>query len=383
MNLLDRHIFKNVLFACAGAVALFVFVLTLGNVIKDLLGPTLAGQIPLLDFFRLVWFWVPAMAIYALPIGILTGVLLTLGRLSADSEITAMRAAGLSVLRIARPVMILGALGAAWALYINFVSMPHARQTYEKDFAAMIRNNPLSFIVPQTYIRDFRGHVLYVGEQQGSVLRDIWIWELDAAQRVRRIVRADSGRLVFDEATNSLIPTLVHAKIEERNPDDPQDFSKSPRAPSVEKADEVRLPVDRFFNRSTVRVKPEWRTFSELRAEQARLEAEPLSSDRALAKRQRIARMNLAIVLHEKINLACAVLAFALLAVPLGIKISRRETSANLGLALALVLGHYVLTVMIKWLQGHPEYHPDLLLWLPNLLFVALAVRLFRRIGRA
>ena len=45
MNLLHRHIFANVLLTCAAAVALFGFVLMIGNAMKDLLGPVLAGQI--------------------------------------------------------------------------------------------------------------------------------------------------------------------------------------------------------------------------------------------------------------------------------------------------------------------------------------------------
>ena len=52
MNLLDRHIFKNVLLACAGTVALFTFVLVLGNVIRDLLSHVLAGQFPLSTLLR-------------------------------------------------------------------------------------------------------------------------------------------------------------------------------------------------------------------------------------------------------------------------------------------------------------------------------------------
>ena len=47
---------------------------------------------------------------------------------------------------------------------------------------------------------------------------------------------------------------------------------------------------------------------------------------------------------------------------------------------LALVLGYYLLTVMVKWLDRHPEYHPDLLLWLPNVIFLALGVWMFTRI---
>jgi hypothetical protein len=111
-------------------------------------------------FVRLVGMLIPAVAIYALPMGMLTGVLLTLGRLSADSEITAMRAAGLSLARIARPVLILGFLGCALGLYVNFQSMPAARVQYHKDLDAAVAANPLSFIVPKTFIRNFKGFVI-------------------------------------------------------------------------------------------------------------------------------------------------------------------------------------------------------------------------------
>lgn len=381
MNLLDRHIFKSVFATCAAAVGLFAFVVALPNVVRDLLGPLLVGQLTGGAFARLVLLILPFAISYALPMGILTGVLLTLGRLSADSEITAMRASGISVARVARPVFLLGALCAVGALYINFESMPWARVQYHREFAALVRANPLSFIVPKTFIREFKGCVIYVGEMEGPVLRDIWLWELDDQRRVKRLVRAESGRIDYDEATNSLIPTLVRAKTEERNAANPEDFSKSPKAPSVEKAEEVRLSLDKYFGQAGVRVKQEWLTYSELRAEQARLAKRPAPPPEKARERAQ-EEMQIGLVMQEKFNLSLAVFSFALVGVPLGIKISRRETSANLGLALLLVLSYYLLTVMVKWLDRQPEYRPDLLLWLPNLIFLALGVWLFSRIDK-
>jgi lipopolysaccharide export system permease protein len=380
VNLLDRHIFKSVLFTCAGAVGLFAFVLMLGNVVRDLLGYLLSGQLPVATFVRLVWLLVPAMAIYALPMGMLTGVLLTLGRLSADSEITAMRAAGLSLARIARPVLLLGALGAVLGLYINFVSMPYARVQYHKELPAAVRANPLSFIAPKTFIRDFPGFVIYVGEKQGGVMRDFWLWQLDRESRVTQLVRAESGRFDYDDATNELILTLTHAQIEERNPKNPEDFSESPRVGSFEKSEPQRLSLSRLFGTTIVRQKLPWMTYAELRAEEKRVAALPFAP--AAAKEHDRAVMKVRLTVQEKFNTSLAVLSFALIGVPLGIKVSRRETSANLGLAVLLALGYYMLTVAVSWLDQHPEYHPDVLLWLPNAVFLTLGVWLFLRIER-
>jgi lipopolysaccharide export system permease protein len=92
--------------------------------------------------------------------------------------------------------------------------------------------------------------------------------------------------------------------------------------------------------------------------------------------------MKVAFAMSEKGSTALAVFAFAFLAVPLGIKVSRKETSANLGVALVLVMGYYFLSVCVGWLEGRPEWRPDLLLWLPALLFLSLAGWLFSRLGR-
>jgi lipopolysaccharide export system permease protein len=92
--------------------------------------------------------------------------------------------------------------------------------------------------------------------------------------------------------------------------------------------------------------------------------------------------MRIAMTIQNKFNTALAALSFVIVGIPLGIKVSRRETSANLGVAVALALGYYFLTVMVGWLDRHPEYRPDLLLWVPNLIFIGLGIFLFRRVDR-
>jgi lipopolysaccharide export system permease protein len=298
-----------------------------------------------------------------------------------------MRASGVSVTRIARPVLLLAALFAAGSVYVNFESMPRARVQFHRELATAVRANPLRLIEPKTFIREFKGYVIYVGEviyapnQAAPELRDIWIWELDEQRRVRRFIRAESGRLNYDEATNSLIPTLVRAKAEERDPRDPEDFSKSPRTASVEMAADVRISMNRIFETDPVNVKTEWLTYAELRAEQARLASQPRTSPED-ARTQGRDILKAELIVQEKFNLSLAVFSFALLGVPLGIKVSRRETSANLGVALLLVLGYYFLTVMVKWLDQHPEYRPELLFWLPNVIFLSLGLWLLIRIDR-
>jgi lipopolysaccharide export system permease protein len=380
VNLIDRYIFRSVLATCAAAVGLFTFIVLVPNVMRDMLAYVLAGQLSPLMFGQLILTLVPFAVTLALPMGMLTGVLLTLGRLSADSEITAMRAVGLSLPRIARPILLLALLGAVLGLYFNFEAMPRARVTYERNFAAAVAANPLQLIVPKTFIRNFSNCVIYVNQKEGSVMKDVWLWKLDDQKRVKTLIHAESGHVDYDESTYELIVTLLQARVENRDEKNPESFLDSPYVASFGKIEAARLPLDRFFGHSGVRVKQEWLTLGELQVERLRLAALTPPPDQA--RQHARDQMKLELIYQDKFNTALAVFSLALLGVPLGIKVSRRETSANFGVALLLTLGYYLLTVAVKALDRHPEYRPDLLLWVPNLLLIGLGVWLFTRIDR-
>ena len=386
MNILDRHIFRSILTTAIAAVALFGFVLAAGNIIRDLLGPLLSGQLPLLSFGRLVLLLIPFVTYYALPLGMLTGVLLTLGRLSADSEVTAMRAAGLSLPRIARPALYLAFLGTLLAFWVNFQSMPWARVQYHKELAIAIRANPLSYLQPKTFIREFPGYVVYVGSmdsgtKDGANVRDFWLWQLDPEKRVVRFVRAESGRVEYDEAANEFIVTLANARVDEHDRKSLDDFREPLRVNTFGQVDPVRLSLAKYFGSENVHQKVDWMTWGELSELREKIEHEvvPVGGE----KQHLRSLLKVSLTVQGKINMAIAVFAFAFIGVPLGIKVSRRETSANLGVAVILALAYYFLIVVVGWLDQHPEYRPDLLLWAPNVIFLAIGLWLLRRLDRA
>lgn len=378
MSLLHRHIFLAVLGACAAAVGLFAFILIVGNMLKDLLPFMMGGQLSPATFLKLVGLLAQIVAAYALPMGVLTGVLLVLGRMSAQNEVTAMRAAGLSMAYIAQPVFFLGLLGALFCGFINFYSMPKSKTAYKRILAGAVQKNPLSFIVPKTFIRDFRGVVLYVGRKEESVLQDVWIWELDEQNRVVRSGRARSGKVAFDEAEGRLVLTLGDVSFEIRDKDNPEDFTK-PVQPGTSEEFTIELRMEQLFGKQTVKQKPSWMTLEELFTQQRRLSLPDSSADPRTRERERMA---ISFAINEKATTAVAVFAFAVLAVPLGVKVSRKETSANLGVALLLVMGYYFLTVCVEWLDNTPSLRPDILIWLPVAFFLALGVVMFRRLGR-
>jgi lipopolysaccharide export system permease protein len=280
-----------------------------------------------------------------------------------------MRTAGLSLPRIARPIFIFAVLGVAAGLYVNFVAMPYGRVTYEEGLRDAVRTKALSFIVPKTFVRNFPDTVVYAGDKQGDLVRDIWVWKLDNDRRVNLFVHAQSGRITYNEEANTIEARLLQAQPEWRNTAQTEDFSKT--AEGSAEIFPLSFPLDKVFSGDHgFHRKLQWMTLDELMAERTRLANQPVAP--AEAKDHARDLMKVQFTLSDKVNSALAVLSFALIGVPLGIRVSRRETSANFGVAVLLVLGYYFLTVMVGWLDHHPEYRPDLLLWLPNLICLGL-----------
>lgn len=378
MGILHRHIFASVLAACLAAVALFTFVLLVGVALRDLLGYVIAGQVEPAVAAELALLLVPFVAVDAFPIGMLTGVLLVLGRMSSQQEITAMRAAGLSFGFVARPIWLMGGGAVLLALVLNFYVMPVTRSMQREMLVQAVRGNPVNFLVPRTFVRDFPGYIVYVGERHGPDLNDFWLWELDSQQRVRGMARASSGRVDFREADNQLVVTLREVSAEPRDSSDPEDFAK-PQPVGNSDFMTLELKLDGVFKQMKLNSKTSWQTLPQLLARRAELEAKGV----ALSADERSEFTKVKVTINSKAASSLAVLALTLVAVPLGIKVSRKETSANLGIAVGLVLLYYFMSALTGLLQRSPDLMPEYWVWLPPLGFAAAGVWLFRRLDRA
>ena len=380
MTILDRYIFRSVLLASLGAVAVLTFVLLIGTVAKELLGPVASKQISLETFFQLVLMLTPGVISYVLPLGVLTGILLVMGRLSAQQEITAMRAAGWGLPRIALPILALAALGAGVSAVFNTEFGPRAVTGYRLALADAVRTNPLSFIVPREFVRNFPGYVIYVAEKEGHSIRGVWIWQLDKAGRAVQVIRGERGDCFFDEAEEALSIRLMDARVETRPARAPEEFAAEGSLASPDFGVlPLSLSLEQMLGRKTYRRNLSQYTFAELAAERGKVIANP---DQQTAEQVFNRVVTIRYAMQSQFVLAMAVLSFALVGVPLGIKMQRKESSANLGLALLLAMGFYLLLIVVDWLQKTPHFRPDLLLWVPNVIFGALGLWLFRRVDR-
>ena len=380
MRILDRHVLTETAVAGGVASGAFIFVLAAGNVLSQIANAIASGRVTAFEGLELVGLLLPGLIPYVLPMGMLTGVLMTFGRMGAQHELTAMKAGGLSLLRIAAPTLWLAAALALCAAWINLEVATRSNDEYRRVLMGSVKENPASLITPGEINRQFKGLIIQARERNGPVLRDLWIWRLDAEGRLFETIHTAEGRLTkVDKPDGSAVLRLVaiSAQVDTRRPGD--DGFKFPSVTKEAGQAPLEFPVSGVFKEgSGYDRKLRWHTTSELLELMDKgWQVPPNATPAQLAECQMMPRTQL----MSHLASAFSIFSLALLAVPLAVRVGRSETFVNAAIALIVALSYYVLSSAAGWVKN-PAFRPDLLVWLPNILVVTVAVVLLRRASK-
>lgn len=359
------------------AVAMFVFVLVAGNAIKEVLSLLASGRVGWGQFFYIMAILIPRVIPYALPLGILTGVLLVLGRLSAQGEILAMKAAGISLWRIAAPIFLIALGGTIFAVAIAFYYAPMADTLYKRTLANVVREDPLRFFQPKTFVKEFPGFVFYFEDREGPTVNNLRVWLIGEDGKMSRYLQSDTGVITFDNETDSIRLTVAEATGELRSDSDAEDAGSLWTGAFEEST--FSIPLDGLFGERSKDRKLSYMNLNELLG----LRRHVLDHPDELPEEARVMRVNqIQTAIQKKAAMGVAVLSLCCIAIPLGIKASRSETYANLAIALGLALSYFFLLVVVSWLEKQPSLRPDLLIWVPNLIYQGFGFYLLNRVNQ-
>jgi lipopolysaccharide export system permease protein len=363
MKLIDRYVGRQVLTSSVIAVAVLSVVLVLGNVFKKLFDLLIDHNVPVDLILSFVGYILPFSLTFTIPWGFLTAVLLVFGRLSAENELVALRSNGISIPRITFSVLLIALTCVGICTWINVDVAPRAQKKMQDAFFNIATSNPLALFASDKVIEEFPGRKIYVGRNEGRQLFNLLVCEFNEDLQPIRVLHAQRGELETDLPNKQVLMRLFDAQYEQRDEVNPDDLTKINQATMQETV--FPIPLEELYEKNKKKGGPSGMTIAEL-----------------LKGRSDVSTTAVRTELSKRFSTALASFAFGLFAVPLAITAHRRETSIGFILSLGVAFSYFVLIILIDTVRDKPVWHPELLIWAPNLIFMTLGGWLFYRLSR-
>jgi lipopolysaccharide export system permease protein len=384
---LHAYLTRQILAALMITAMVFTFVLLLGNALKEILPLLVNRQISMAVVAQAAGLLIPFAWVFALPMGMLTATLLVFGRFSADQELTAVRASGISLLSLISPILLLSLALCGICALVNMEIGPRCRVAYKKIWFKVMMEFTGAQLRAGTPIKDFPGYVIFVNKNHGGELEDVSVWILKNETNMETYVRAERGKVEVDVPNRKLIVRLFDGKsvtmhngnmefgaFQELPPQE-FDFGKRPSSysPPISDMTSSQLwdELESWEQRLNQSVAGQHLSQEQLRARKRELE-----------KRVGDPTTPIRFQIHQQIAFSFACFGFTLVGIPLGIRMHRRETNVGIGVALLLVAVYYSFIMLGKSLDTRAEYAPYLIVWLPNFIFQAVGAVLLWRANR-
>jgi lipopolysaccharide export system permease protein len=404
LKTLHKYLAGQVLAALLLTVAVFAFVVFLINGLRDVLQLLVSGHIQFALLLKAVALLLPFAFVFALPMGFITATLLVFGRFSADQELTAARAGGVSLLSLITPVLILSLLCCGISAWFNLQLGPQSRAAFVNLKQELLANLSSELIPEKQFIRDKPGIILYVEKNRSGFLENITVYDTKSSTNAagkNSFLRAATGHVEPDLKQHTVTITLTNA------------ISVAPTAHGQPWISLIKVyPLKFDYTEQVRRTKPKVddMTFLQLRAEMQELQhldvtAKPADSSsptnrleknsappatpeeiaahfRAAETARQSEMERVRVTMHREVAFSFACFGFTLVGIPLGIRLHRRETNIGVGIALALVVVYYGFVTLANSLATRPELHPHLIVWIPNFIFQIVGAVLLWRANR-
>ncbi len=378
MKILDRYVLRQVLITGFFAVAILSVVLVLGNIFKQLLELLVNHDAPLDLIISFIAYILPFSLTFTIPWGFLTAVLLVFGKMSAEHELIALRASGVSIPRASASVVLLSLVCVGICLWINVDVAPRAQIKMKDALYNIATSNPLAMFGSDRVIEDFPGRKIYVERNEGAQLFNLLVYETNDVFEPVTVVHAQRGLIEPDRENKRLLLHIYDGRFEQRDENAPEDLMKIRQGITM-KESTLTISLVELYEKNKKRKGIGSLTAGELLD---RLEHDDKGTEQRADREVRKELSSLKTEVNKRFSVSLASFAFALIGVPLAITAHRKETSAGFLLSLIVAFVYFFFIIIADTLRTSPSLHPELLIWVPNVLFISLGAWLFYRLSR-
>ncbi len=358
-RLLDRYVLRETLSPVLLSLLVFTFLTMIDPIMRqaqDLMARGVDGW----TIARLMLTLVPQGLGITIPMAVLSGLLMGLGRLSGDREIVVMQACGVSIYRLLRPVLVLTVVAAAATCYTLVVLLPDSNQAFREIVYRTVAAGTANDIKARAFYQGLPGMVLYINEVdvQGTGWSGVFLADTREADAPVVYV-ADEGRIVLDPENRQVDIVLASGAAHDVDPADPGTYN-------VNRFDEIvlGLDADEVFEAGTLaRGLPEM-TIAELRARAAAIEASGASPHNPIMQ------------IHQKFSFPVACLVFGFIGLGLGVTTRRDGKLASFALGIGVIFAYYILMYGGQGLARGALLSPHWAVWICNIALGAFGVAL-------
>jgi len=361
VRIFTRYVLKEVLWHGLIGASVFTFVIFM-RLVTRILELVVRNSAPVPSIAQLFFLTLPTAFKFTIPTGVLVGILIALSRLAADSEVTAMRAAGVSVRTFLKIIAIFGL--AAWLLALGNTTIVEplsaaALTRLEKSMAA----STLSFEVqPRVFYEEFKDRVLYVEDVSTVSGASVWknVFLADISNPDAPSITIAKQAIVTSEP-NTIRLHLIDGQNHESNAQAPGQYNIS----TFRETDmAISLPPVATPPRDAV-------PLAQLGTlELLRLSNSATNKDFARAYR---------IEFHRRLALPTACLVLVLIGIPLGLSAKKGGRGAGFVLTIVLVFVYYFLSIIGVALARGGRVAPALGVWMANIVFAVVGLLLLWR----
>lgn len=355
MRILRNYVLKEFISAFLLSVFILTFVMLLGNLIK-LAELIITKGIPLLAAGKLFLYLIPFLFSFILPVSTLTAVLLSIGRLSGDNEIIAIRSSGISLHKILSPVIIVGLMLSLFAILLNNKIIPISHLKSRETMVEIGSQNPMAALEAGTFITAFEKFIIFIYRIDGNKFSNIRIYEPQGENKPPRTIIAKKGEFILLPDKQLLKLKLMEGTSDEINPSDPENFYKL-------NFKTYFMNID--FKKQTakqVNKKSKDMTLEELRGEIEKFKVQGIDPAPLLTE------------IYKRSALAFSCLVFVVIGAPFAMITRRREKSLNFGFAFLIMALYYLLLIGFETLSSEGQMSPWLAMSMPNFIFGALGL---------
>jgi LPS export ABC transporter permease LptG/LPS export ABC transporter permease LptF len=346
---IDRYVFKEILPPFFLALLIFTFLLVLPPVM-DSLENLLAKGVTWGIAARILWTLLPQALGLTIPMAVLVGVLIGLGRMSGDRESVALLACGVSPYRLLRPIGALALITTAVTTYVMIVAIPNANQSYREITFGVVTQMVETDIRPRVFYQQFPGWVLYPREEPEpgqSGWKKLMVASNAGAEST--IYFAERGRLVIDKEKRAVDLVLSDGYIYKTGTGD----TGTTRFTS----DMVlSLNADAVFPKINLQPGLNEKTITQLKADADVKRAKGMSTHPEV------------VAIQQKFSFPMACLVFALIGLALGLSVAREGKMASFVIGVLVIFAYYIVMFLSESLTKGHYLNMYLSRWMPNIL---------------